>query len=117
MLDPRTLRDRPEVIENAVANRGAQVPLKYVLDTDRERRQNLQRVEELKAQRNRFSEQVAQAKRQKLDASVYVEGSRKLGDDIKQLEANVRTLEESLGTELLKFPNIPHASVPVGRSA
>jgi seryl-tRNA synthetase len=117
MLDPRLVREHPEVVEKAIRDRGAQVPLQYVLDTDRERRQSLQRVEERKAQRNRLTQQVAEAKRQKLDASAYVEGSRKLGDDIRELEASVRILEESLESELLKFPNIPHASVPVGRSA
>ncbi len=117
MLDPRFIREHPDAVEKASRDRGATVPLKYFLDTDRERRQALQKVEELKARRNRLSQQVAEAKRHNLDASAYVEGSRKLGEDIRQLEAQVRIFEGALADAALKFPNIPHPSVRVGQSA
>ncbi len=117
MLDPRFIREHPDAVEASAKARGAQVPLAFFLDTDRERRQTLQRVEELRARRNRLSQQVAEAKRRNLDASAYVEGSRALGDQIRELETHVRTFEDALAEAALKFPNIPHPSVPVGYSA
>jgi seryl-tRNA synthetase len=117
MLDPRVVREHPERVEEAAKNRGAQVPLRVFLDTDENRRRHLREVEELKARRNKLSQQVAEAKRAGVDASAYVEGSRALGQQISELEAQVRTFELALHEAALRFPNLPHASVPVGASA
>ncbi len=116
MLDPRLIRDHREVIEEAAEARGASVPLEYYRGTDEERRRTLREVEELKAQRNRVSEQVAAAKRHGQDPKALIEGARYLGDEIGRLEEQVRVLERSLGAAALTFPNIPHASVPRGTS-
>jgi len=117
VLDPRLLRERPEVVEAAAKARGARIPLDYVRSTDEDRRTLLRGLEELKARRNRVSAQVATAKRLGQDATASIEGSRELGQQISELESQIRVLDESLHQEALKFPNIPHSSVPVGASA
>jgi seryl-tRNA synthetase len=117
MLDPRTIRDHPEAVRTAMAHRGAAVPLEAFLDTDQGRRRILRDVEELKARRNTLSEQVAEAKRAGRDATSQVEDSRALGRQIGELEARLRTLEQSLHETALRFPNLPHGSVPIGTTA
>jgi seryl-tRNA synthetase len=117
VLDPRLLREHPELVEAAAKARGARIPLDYVRTTDADRRTLLRGLEELKARRNRVSAEVAAAKRLGQDATASIEGSRALGQQISDLEGQIRVLDASLHQEALKFPNIPHASVPVGASA
>ena len=117
MLDPRIIREHPEQVLEAIQARGAKVPVDYFRKADEDRRRFLREVEELKARRNRLSEQVADAKRRGLDASAYIQASRTLGQQISELESHVRTLGESLAETARQFPNIPHASVPRGASA
>jgi seryl-tRNA synthetase len=117
MLDPRIIREDPDAVRKAMEDRGARVPLPYFLDTDVGHRRILREVEELKARRNKLTQQVAAAKRAGADPSAYVEGSRALGQQITELEAQLRTLEQSLRETALEFPNLPHPSVPVGHSA
>jgi len=117
MLDPRFLRDHPDAVQQAIEARGAQVPLQEFLRTDGQRRALLQAVEERKARRNRATEAIAAAKRRGEDAAAAIAESRELGDEIKALDARVRPVEAELTALALQFPNLPHASVPIGRSA
>ncbi len=117
MLDPRLIRERPELVEASLKARGAQVPLDGFLDTERKRREILRTVEELKARRNRLSAEIAGAKRAGQDAAAFIEASRQLGDAIQSHDATIRTLSDELDREALRFPNLPHPTAPVGASA
>jgi seryl-tRNA synthetase len=117
MLDPRILRERPEAAEKAFKDRGADVPLHAYREADGRRRALLRDVEEKKARRNRSTEAIAGAKRRGEDAAAAIAESRALGDEIQGLDARVRAVDEELAALGLRFPNLPHASVPVGRTA
>ena len=117
MLDPRLLRERPEVVRDALHARGSGVPIDVYLDHDASRRRILREVEELKARRNRLSQDVAAAKRLGREATALVEESRVLGSRISELEGHLRTLDSALAEIALQFPNVPHPTVPQGASA
>ena len=117
MLDPRLLREQPDTVREALRARGSQAPLDAFLDVDVRRRRALREVEELKARRNRLSQDVAAAKRQRQDATALIDESRTLGARIGELEGDLRTLDGALAEFALQFPNLPHASVPIGASA
>ena len=117
MLDPRLLREQPDTVREALRARGSQAPLDAFLDVDVRRRRALREVEELKAHRNRLSQDVAAARRQRQDATALIEESRTLGVRIGELEGDLRTLDGALSECALQFPNLPHASVPIGASA
>jgi seryl-tRNA synthetase len=117
VLDPRLLRDRPEAVEAGLRARGADVSLDEYRRHDAARRELQQTLDELRAQRNRASETVAQAKRRGEDAAPAIEASRRVGTEIQALEGRVRGVEADLTALALRFPNLPHASVPVGASA
>jgi seryl-tRNA synthetase len=117
VLDPRLLRERPEVVRDALGARGAQVPLDGFLEHDANRLRVLREAEELKARRNRLSQEVAAAKRQRQDASALVEESRVLGGRISELDADLRAVEGAQHELALQFPNTPHSSVPRGAAA
>jgi seryl-tRNA synthetase len=117
VLDPRLLRERPDVVREALQARGSPAPIDVFIDRDASRRQVLRDVEDLKARRNRLSQDVAAAKRLGHDATALVEGSRALGSQISELEGHLRTLDGALAEIALQFPNVPHPSVPRGASA
>jgi seryl-tRNA synthetase len=117
VLDPRLLRERPSVVEAGIQARGASAPLGEYLELDAKRRGVAQELDELRARRNRASAAVAQAKRGGQEAAQAIEDSRRVGDEIRALDGVLRGTEAALGELALRFPNLPHASVPVGASA
>jgi seryl-tRNA synthetase len=117
VLDPRLLRERPEVVEAGIRARAASAPLEEYRAADTKRRGVSQTLDDLRARRNRASETVAQAKRRGGDATAAIEESRRVGEEIRALEAELRAAETELGELALRFPNLPHPSVPTGASA
>ena len=117
MLDPRLLREQPEVVEAGVRARGATAPLQEYRESDARRRRLARELDELRARRNRASETVAHAKRRGADAGDAIEESRRVGEAIRAREAEHRAAELELADLALRFPNLPHPSVPVGGSA
>jgi seryl-tRNA synthetase len=117
VLDPRILRERPEAVAGGLTARGARVPLHEYQELDAKRRGLAQELDALRAQRNLASETVAQAKRRGGDAAAAIEASRQLGESIRALEALLRGTDAQLGDLAVQFPNVPHASVPVGSTA
>jgi seryl-tRNA synthetase len=117
VLDPRLLREQPDAVRRTLQARGARVPIDELLAEDARRLRVLRQVEELKARRNRLSQDVAVAKRQRRDATALVEESRALGSQIGELESTLRAVDEALEPLALQIPNLPHPSVPEGPDA
>ena len=116
MLDIRLIRNEPDVVRTALGRRGphAVAALDTLLDLDRERREVLVAVEEKRGLRNAVSEEIAQAKRNKEDASAKIDAMRAVGEEIKSLEARLKETEAALEAELLQVPNLPEDSAPAG---
>ena len=117
MLDIKLIREDPAGVERALATRGAAVSLAPVLAADAERRRLVTEAEELKAERNRASEAIGQAKRRGEDPQAAMASMREVSDRIKALDVQVKEADARLEALLLEVPNLPHASVPEGRSA
>jgi seryl-tRNA synthetase len=117
MLDLAFVRENLDVVKQQMSERGLPDSLADFENTDLERRKYLVEAEGLKARRNKLSEETARLKRQKQDASTLIVESRQLGDQIELLEAKARTYDGQLRDLLRQIPNIPHATVPVGRGA
>ena len=116
MLDIKLVRSRPEVVREALGKRGVEAPLEEFLRLDEKRRGLLVEAEGLKNMRNRVSEEVGRMKKSGQDARELVEKMREVSQRIKALDEEIRQLEEELEGLLLRIPNLPHESVPVGRS-
>jgi seryl-tRNA synthetase len=117
MRDIKLIRDEPAGVERALATRGATISLAPVLEADTARRRLVTEAEELKAERNRASEAIGQARRRGEDAQAATARMREVSDRIKALDAQVKEADGRLEVLLLEIPNVPHASVPVGASA
>jgi len=117
VLDLRQIREQTEEVERRLALRGEAISLRPILEADVSRRRLVTAVEELKAERNRASEAIGRARRQGQAAEGEVSRVRELGDRIKALDVEVRDADAALESLLLELPNLPHPSVPVGRTA
>ncbi len=115
MLAREYLREHADLYREALKNRGASVDLERFLELDGERRRSIASVEQVKAQRNAASQEIAGLKKNKQDASAQIEASKGLGDEIRTLDESLASIESELASIELHFPNVPHATVPVGR--
>ena len=119
MLDPALFRDDFEATRQRLLTRGPglEPALAVLAELDQARRQILPRVESLKFERNQAGEAIAKAKRAGEDATALLEASRSKADAIKALDAELEAIEKKRLDILLRVPNLPHSSVPVGTSA
>ncbi len=117
MLELRLIREETAAVERALAARGGDVSLRPVLDADAERRRLVKEAEELKAERNRASDAIGQAKRRGENPEAATARMREVSGRIKALDAGIKVVDERLEALLLELPNVPHPSVPVGRTA
>ncbi|MEC0244746.1 serine--tRNA ligase [Paenibacillus chitinolyticus] len=118
MFDIKLIRTDIETVQTAMKNRGGKQleEVTRIAELDVKRRELLQEVEQLKNRRNTVSQEVAMRKKAKEDADDLIAEMKGVGDRIKELDEELRTLEVELNHLLLSIPNVPHESVPVGAS-
>ncbi|MCZ8466447.1 serine--tRNA ligase [Streptococcus uberis] len=115
MLDLKRIRTDFETVAQKLATRGvSEDSLNHLKELDEKRRQLLVSSEELKAERNLSSAAIAQAKRNKEDASKQIAEMQKMSADIKAIDAELAEIDEKVTEIITVLPNTPHDSVPVG---
>ena len=114
MLSRDYLRENTDAYRAALKNRRTEADVDRFVELDGERRRVIATVEALKNQRNVASQEIAALKKNKQDASAQIEATRRVGDDIRELDQRLGQLEEELRAVELRFPNVPHESVPIG---
>jgi seryl-tRNA synthetase len=116
MLDLRQIREQPDGVAQALADKGGGELIRQIVDVDGRRRQRLRETEDLKAERNRVSEAIGQARRSGVDVSAEMARMRDVGDRVKVLDGEVKAIDAELDGLLAQVPNLPHPSVPRGRT-
>jgi seryl-tRNA synthetase len=118
MLDLNFVRENLPLVEEKLRQRGmdpAQV-LKDFQQVDTQRRHAITEAETMKAQRNRASEEIAKLKKSGQDATAQISETKDLREKIQQLEKSAEEFEASLRNILTGIPNLPHESVPAGKT-
>ena len=118
MLDLNFVRDNLALVEEKLRQRGmnpAEV-LKDFRTIDAERRQAITATETLKARRNQASEEIAKLKKSGQDASAQIQETKELREQIQESEKKAAEADARLREILTALPNLPHDSVPVGKS-
>jgi len=116
VLDLKYVRENLEALRERLALRGMAVDLAPFQALESERRTLILEIEELRARRNAVSREIAARKKRGEDATADVAAMREVGDRVQQLEGLQRANDESLVELMRNVPNLPHESVPVGRS-
>ncbi|HTC37011.1 MAG TPA: serine--tRNA ligase [Bryobacteraceae bacterium] len=117
MHDLSFFRANLDSIAQRLATRGFQLDVEQFRALDAERRAALTEAEQLKAQRNELSAQIPKLKAAGQDISAVQQESRAKGDLITGLDEKAKALDGAFRELLAGVPNIPHESVPVGKSA
>ena len=117
MLDIKLFRSEPDFVKEKVVKRGMEESVvDDVLEFDDKRRQLIAQAEEMKAERNKVSGEIAQKKRNKEDADDAIAAMRKLGDEIKVLDDTLNQVDQELNDKLSRIPNVIQDDVPEGAS-
>ncbi len=112
MIALQFIREHPDVVRKAVADRNSPAPIDRILALDESRREYIQQADDLKAQRNAIGREMGKAtpeQRQELAAK-----GKTLSDAIDVFDHNLGEVEKELDGLLLEIPNIPAADVPIG---
>ncbi len=119
MLDITKIRENPEKIEEQLKRRDKQISLDRILHLDKQRRDIIGKVEELKHEKNQASKQIGKLKKEGRDerADQIIGQMSQLSEDIATLEKELNKAENKLQAELDFLPNLPHSSVPVSENA
>jgi seryl-tRNA synthetase len=114
MLDIKRLRNEPVEIREALGRRSIEAPLDEFAELDKKRREIIVEVEEKKARRNLVSDEIAAAKKSGENAAKKIGAMKKVGEEIKALDALLRDIERELDDIVLELPNTPLPDVPDG---
>lgn len=117
MLDMKFVRDNPEAVIENTRSKNESADVQLLVEHDVRRRAIIQDADALKNKRNAVSQEIAHLKKNKQDATVQIEDMRLVSDDIKRYDEELRDLEATMETLLLRIPNMVNESVPVGKSA
>ncbi len=117
MHDLNYFRDHLDVFAEMAKKRGAVLDLDAFRELDKERRELITATEQLKARRNKASEEIARLKKEKQSADSLLAEMKLVSERIKQSDERIAELDNNQRELLLTIPNVPHSSVPVGTSA
>jgi seryl-tRNA synthetase len=117
MLDAKFIRENADQVRQNALGKHTQADIDGYLTLDERRRHIIQTAQDLKAKRNTVSEEIAQLKKAKANADALIAAMKTVSDNIKQLDDDLRSVEEELETISLYLPNMTHSSVPQGKDA
>ncbi|MBI5422698.1 MAG: serine--tRNA ligase [Opitutae bacterium] len=116
MLDPKVLRETPEVVRAAIAKKHLDVDLDAVLALDHAWRSQLGEVEQLRAKQKAANNEMAALKKGSPEFLAKVQEMKAVSAEVKAREEGLKTVEEKWRDAMLTLPNVPHASVPEGKT-
>lgn len=115
MIDINLLREQPDIYRRAMSVRQMDsAPIEQVLDLDVQRRSLLQEVEALKAERNAVSKEIGRMQ-DPAQRQAKIEAMRQVGDQISNLDEQLRAVESQLGEVIATIPNLPDERTPYGK--
>lgn len=116
MYDLNFFRNNLNSVRERLATRGFSLDVEAFQALDAQRRQCLTEGEQLKAERNQATAEIGKLRREGADTSERQQKVRAMGDRIAEIDKQVETLDSQFRDFLARVPNLPHESVPVGKS-
>jgi seryl-tRNA synthetase len=116
LLDQKFIRNNVDKVRAAIEAKGEKVDIEGYITLDEERRNIIKEVDVLKAERNRVSKEIAEEKRSGADPAGKIEAMRGVSQRIRAYEDELKEVESKLSALLDWIPNLPHPSVPAGRT-
>ncbi len=115
MIDIKILRNEPEKLIEALKRRKEnRIDIDHLLDLDKQRRELVFKVEQMKNQQNTISKQIPALKKEGKDTTEIFAEMKVLSDEIKKIDEQVRVIDEEIETIMYTIPNIANPTVPEG---
>ena len=115
MLSLKYIRENKNFVQESLNRKQSKFNIASLLELDNQRRQYLQEVEQLRAEKNKVSNIISELKRTGKNAKEDILAMRTVCDRIKEVETELRNIENSIEEEIYFVPNIAHSSVPTGK--
>ena len=116
MIDPKLIRENPDLVRNAIELKGSDCDLDAVLAADSEWRTAIVLAETLRATQKAANNAMAALPKGSPEFIAKVQEMRTVSAQVKEADAKLKDLETRVHTLMLTVPNIPHDSVPIGRT-
>ena len=116
MLDMKLIRSNPEIVKKALEKRQENIDIDNLLKLDENKRKLLFEVEQLKNEQNVTSKKIPVYKKEGKDVAELMKDMKNLSEKIKEFDIKIRDLDKEINSILLRIPNIPNETVPMGYS-
>ena len=117
MLSLKYIRENSDSVQKSISKKQSDIDIEKLLSLDRNRRNYLQEVELLRAQKNTASNRIAELKKNGKDASLEMISMRSVSEKIKEIETDLKDVEDNIQDKIYYIPNMVHSSVPNGKGS
>ncbi len=114
MLDPKLIKEKPQIIQDMLKARDVDFNLDTLIEFDQKRREFIIKTDELRKKKNQVALQISQKKKASEDTSSILDEMRNLSVELTKLESEQETIENTYSKLALTIPNLVHKSVPIG---
>ena len=114
MLDPKIIRDDPDLIKQMLKDRAVEFDFEKMLDLNKSRKEMMIQSDELKQKRNQMSVKIGSEKKAGNDASELLKEMGEISKKLDELENSRKTVDDNYHNLSFSIPNLKHDSVPKG---
>jgi len=114
MLDIKFIRQNPDIVKEGCRKKQVKVDIDRLLEVDKKRRETLQALEDMRAQKNKASKKISETKDEKEKQKIILQ-MQELDKNSDRLNKNLKELDEEFSNLMLEVPNLPFEDVPVGK--
>ena len=115
MLSLKYIRENKDYVQESLSNKQSKTDVDKLLELDSQRRHYLQEVEQLRAEKNKVSNTIAELKKAGRVADEEIAAMRSVSEKVKEVETNLHLVENAVRSDIYYIPNIVHSTVPVGK--
>ncbi len=115
MLDPKLIKENPQIIRQMLKSRDVEFDLDGLIDADRLRREFILKTDELRKKKNQYSLEISQKKKAGEDATKILDEMKRVSEELSGLESSQAEIEKKYMQLALTIPNLVHQSVPIGK--
>lgn len=116
MIDLKFLREHIDIVEKSLKDRGTKLSLSKFISIDKDRRALITKLDDLRGTKNKKSEEIGTLRRKGESTGTLIKEVKIISDEIKNIEDKLSAIEEKINKILQFIPNIPHSSVPIGKT-
>ena len=114
MLDPKLIKEKPEVIKNMLKARSVEFDLEGLIDSDQKRREFITKTDELRKKKNQVALNISEKKKKGEDISSILAEMKSVSEELSKLEVDQNNIEKKYLKLATSIPNLIHESVPIG---